>query len=852
MPSDSARLLLVRLQFEPPTAMTARIVVAAHLLICLPGCVSGPADVAVADAVELTRAEPHAPVQASIDVQHYAIDIELRPAERAIAAVCTLRFHAQGRTLDQVSLDLAGLTVERVTDGAGAELGFVHADDELVVMLAEPLAPGDVAEIRVEYGGSPRKGLWFAGDAGGAPTHVFTQGECEDAHWWFPCVDEPGDRATTELCVTMPAHWTSVAAGELIESVTTAGTRRDRWRMPTPHPTYLTTLVAGAFEEHRTEWDGIPLRFLAPAQWAGRLESSLAATAAALEFLSEVTGRRYPYSKYSQACVQNFPFGGMENISATTLAVEALSDERGRRDSDPTELVVHEAAHQWFGDLLTCADWSHVWLNEGFATYLTMLFAERTLGQDAFRTAVRDALDEYTAGDRGANRRPLVWSVYKDPLDLFFGGHTYQGGAVRLHHLRFVLGDEAFFRGLRIYVGENAGRGVVTDDLAAAMEEASGVNLGPFFEQWFYSPGYPEFETRWRYDAGRQRVLLSVNQVQALERGTPAAFSMPVLVEVKTATGTSSHRLAIDQRRHLFEIPSETEPEWVRFDKYGWIPCRHSTEKELSEWLAIAASDDDVNGRRDAVRALGAALADEGSRADVLAPLLSILAGDSSAAVRVAAAAELAQGGAGCIEPLAESARSDAAATVRVAALGSLEAFGRRAAVRGTRKQREALTAIANEVFEARFSWDTMGAAAGLVAAVYGDKAFEWIVGVITLESPNGELRANLAAQLARLDDPRVPGVLLDLALQESEPPLARIAAARGLARFARGSRRARDELTKLLSTANGKLRQETVQLLAALMDEEDPELTQALSAHYESSVSPRERRAIEASFAKR
>ena len=224
------------------------------------------------------------------------------------------------------------------------------------------------------------------------------------------------------------------------------------------------------FEERRAEWDGIPLRFLAPAKWAGGLETSLATMAAALEFLSDVTGKRYPYSKYSQVCVQNFPFGGMENISATTLAVEALSDERGIRDSDPTGLIVHEAAHQWFGDLLTCADWSHVWLNEGFATYMALLFVERAQGHDAFRTAVRDALDTYTAGDRGANRRPLVWSVYKEPLDLFFGGHTYQGGAVRLHHMRFVLGDEAFFRGLRIYVGDNAGRGVVTGDLAAAME----------------------------------------------------------------------------------------------------------------------------------------------------------------------------------------------------------------------------------------------------------------------------------------------------------------------------------------------------------------------------------------------
>ncbi|MDP6956736.1 MAG: M1 family metallopeptidase, partial [Planctomycetota bacterium] len=736
------------------------------------------------------RATVHNPRLSDFDVEHYSIELALDPRARSFAARCTVRLHASIDGLESVALDLAGLEVNAVHDGALRELSYEHSGGQLDIALAQPLAQGDFIELAVDYAGLPQKGLWFAGEREGAATHVFTQGECEDSHWWFPCWDFPSDRATSEVRVTMPAHWTSVAAGELIDSTKTEVTRTDHWRMPTPHPAYLTTLVAGEFVVQEGEWDGIPLLFLAAEEDQHLMEAAFAETDEALAFLSEVTGKRYPYSKYSQACVDNFPFGGMENISATTLTSNVLTDERGRRDRAATGLVVHEAAHQWFGDLMTCRDWSHIWLNEGFATYMTLLYFERTRGVDEYRARLRQAQQAYMAGDQGANRRPTVHNIYRDPMDLFFGGHAYPGGAARLHLLREVMGDEAFFAGIRRYVGDNIGRSVTTADLRRALEQSSGQDLGEFFDQWFHSQGYPEMSVRWEWDGRNRQVALCVEQTQEAGDGTPRVFKVPVDVEVRTASGVSNHRLQLDRRRHRFVLPCDERPTWVRFDKYGSLPASVDREKRTSEWLAIAGQDDDVGGRVMAVEVLGRVLA--GSKDDDLADLirgelLNRLSGDSSRFVRQAAVQALAAGGGTrAAEVLCAVAREDAEAQVRVAALSALEGF---VGLRGDGLGDEALAHLAETVYEDGFSWQTMIAAASLRRASSPEGAFFWLGDRLHEPSPHSVLQAGLLRVLSRCDD---PGVLPQLRLWAGDhdaAPETRVVAVQALGQVGRGQR---------------------------------------------------------------
>ncbi|MEE8467363.1 MAG: M1 family aminopeptidase [Planctomycetota bacterium] len=803
---------------------------------------------------ELSRESSHGPRPSRIDVEHYELDLQLFPGERAFQGTCTVRFFSTVDSLPRVALDLQGLEVQGVTDAQGQALEHHHQDGVLTIELSQPLARGVPMELVIAYGGQPAKGLWFAG--GSPPTHVFTQGECEDARWWFPCWDSPADRATSAIRVSMPADWTSMAAGERVDTRLVDGRRIESWRMHSPHPTYLTTLVAGELTRVDGEWEGLPLAYLAPTRFADRLGSSLGATDDALEFLTRITGRPYPFSKYATCCVENFPFGGMENVSATTIGVEALRDERGLGDGTAEGLVVHEAAHQWFGNLLTCADWSHVWLNEGFATYMTAMYFEETAGIDAFRVRMEDTITAYLDGD-DEHPRAIVHDVYRDPMDLFFSGHVYQGGASRLHLLRSVLGDAAFRRGIARYVGLNAGRGVVTADLRASLEAATGVDLERFFDQWIESPGHPEFKVRWRWDAERERVLLDVHQGQRVGEGIPEVYHVPVDVEVREETGGRVHRLQITRRHELFELPAASEPRWVRFDKHGWLPARIERAKGLDEWLAICAEDDDVGGRRMAMTALlEAAVADEAVRPRVFAALAQRLAEDTVPRVREEAARLLGRTGEERAQSALESAAMhDASFAVRAAALSALQGFSPDAR----------LADLGRAVYDLGWSWATMSAAAGLVVTADPAGAGDWLhteLQAAGVPAPAGHgqphrlLLAQLA-QLARLAQPGdresvASGASLELALRhaldESAPEALRVEAVELLGRGP-GVVQTGEALVRLLDSRVGRVRAAAVRALA---QRGDASALEALARYYPLCVTPRERRVIEGALAVR
>ncbi len=815
------------------TDRRARRAPLALALALLCACQSAPGG----GRLRVPRARAHAPRVEPVDVEHLFLDLALEPAERWLEGTCTVHLVAAATVVAKFELDLVGLQVFSVRDGTGAALDFRHDDGRLWIRPRRPLARGEQLQVAIAYGGSPQKGLWFCAEREGVPTQVFTQGECEDARYWFPCMDYPAERATSELRVTMPEHWTSVAAGERIAETVVDGRRIQHWRMSVPHPSYLVTLVAGEFTLVEDSWDGIPLTTLAAPDQAQWLEASFEQTDEILAFLSEVTGRRYPYAKYSQACVANFPFGGMENISATTMTEDTLTDARGQRDHTSHGLVAHEAAHQWFGDLLTCADWSHIWLNEGFATYMTALYFERTRGIDDFRVRMRDAQRAYMAGDVGNGRRPTVHDVYRDPMDLFFGGHTYPGGASRLHLLRRELGDDAFFAGVRQYVADNAGRGVVTADLRRAMEAASGRDLTWFFEQWFFSPGFPELEIEWSWREEQRRVELVVRQVQSPSHGTPHSFDLPLDVEVMGPDGPLLHELRVERREHRFLLPAEQRPLWLRFDKHGWVPMHLSLSRTATEWLAIAEGDCDVNGRRDAVGALGRLLAEQedlGVKAILRDALAERLAGDASRAVRVAAAGALAGAADGLArDALTAAASADPEASVRVAALGALGAFA----------PDSPLAEMARGVYEEGYSWNVMKAAAGLAARADPAAAAGWISERLDTPSPHGVLEAGLIDVLGGMTGREITVTLLERARDRQAPDAVRSAAARALGNRGFGDDDVRACLLNLLDTRRFRLRQTVIGALGAL---DDVRVRRPLEALYRRTVFPRERRKLE------
>ncbi len=779
------------------------------------------------------------------DVEHYALELELFPELRRIEGSCTVRFLSTASSLQEITLDLAGLEVQGVHDSQGRPLAFQHAGSSLRVDLGRPVSRGGLGELTVRYGGQPVEGLWFSeSDAGSGATQVFTHGQADHARGWFPCFDHPSDRATFEIRVTLPASWTALAGGQRIEVIEEAGRRTEHWRMTTPHPSYLASLAAGEFVVQETAWEDVPLLFAAEPVYADWLEASFEETDEILATFSQITGIRYPYPKYSQVAVANFPWGGMENISATTLTPLTLGDERCHRDHPSVELVAHEAAHQWFGDLFTCRDWSHIWLNEGFATYMALLYFEATRGVDDFRARLRDAQQRNLEQDRGARRRPTVWTHWKEPEDLM-DTHSYEGAAARLHLLRFLLGDEHFFAGVRTYTAENAGKSVVTGDLQRAIEKASGRDLDLFFAQWIYGRGYPEFELAWDWNEDRSTVVLDVRQVQAIGAGTPAVFVLPVDVEVMDEAGARIHRLELRERKQRFALPVTGRPLYVQFDKGGWIPKVVTWRRTGAEWLATAEFDDDVNGRRDAVRALGL-LAESAQRTDLQAhetyvdALVHRLRSDDSPWVRAAAAEGLGRArGLEAQERLVAAARSDSAAGVRVAVLQALRSFG----------PDSELASCADAVFEEGFSWATMGAAAGLFCSADPQRALEWIRAKLRISSPHDELRGYLFAQLGALEGRAAGEELRRWAADESIHPNARATAVQALA--ARPSEALENGrfLVPFLATEDFRLRKAAIESLATIGDDR---ARRALKSYYPTSKAPAERRTIEACLAGR
>ncbi len=803
-------------------------------------CAGACAVPAAPPRVEAPALRDHGLPASPIDVQHYALALVLDPPARSIEATARVDFTAREPRY-AVELDLVGLDVRRVEDADGRALPFEHDGRRLAITLEKPLTAGEGASVAVSYGGRPRKGLWFSGDdEAGRPTQVFSQGQTDESRGWFPCQDHPSDRATSEVAVTVPEAWVTVGAGVLVSTVSAPGTRTDTWGMDRSHPCYLITLVAGELEQVHDRSGDVELIYTLERDLVPFLEPSLGTTPAILAFLSELTGLDYPYAKYGQAWVDNFPWGGMENITATTLTPLTLTDERGRRDADSIDLYVHEAAHQWFGDLFTCIDWSHAWLNEGFATYAECLWVERTEGVGAARGLVRRYQESWLEHAL-EEPQPTVSGRYREADDLF-DADLYEGACARIDHLRFLLGDEVFFACLEAYVAEHADAAVDTNALRRTFERVSGQTLGWFFEQWFLRPGFPELDVAWEWNDEGGEVALRVEQLQDPSGGVPEVFRAPVEVEVRTTHGAAVHRIELDERVERIDLPAPARPLYVRFDKGSRLPKAVRWHASLSEWRALAELDDDPTGRVDAARALGGIAGTAGSgleeREACAEALIPLLRGDPDPWVREEAAEALgAVQGDDARASLLEAVDTDAEAGVRVAALGALALYG----------PDRYLAVAADAVFEHGYSYGTMAAAARLYAAADPSGAFDWIEPRLARPSPHDALCERLIGVLEFVDDPRVYGACRRLATDRTRAPTARAAAVRRLAALRERPIDTASFLGELLSEPSFHLRSACVDALAEL---DNPESRRILRRSYAEAQSGGQRRTIEDALA--
>jgi aminopeptidase N len=545
------------------------------------------------------------------DIKHVKAELTLDVKEKQIRGTVTHTFSPMHPYLAQIELDCAPeLKVSKVTvagqGGSAVPCKFTIAGEKLTVALGEARGPDDTLDLAVEYKGRPTKGMVFVASDPAYPERplaIWTQGESEDTHYWLPCYDHPNDRATSEMIITVENPLLVVSNGTLVETRKNAGgTTTYHWKMDVPHSSYLISLAVGNFTAYHDKVGNLPLDYyVAKGVDEATARRFMGKTPQMIRFFGEVTGQPYPYVKYAQTCLPEFG-GGMENISATSMTDTVLQDEISALESDADGLVAHELAHQWFGDLLTCRDWSHIWLNEGFASYFDPLFIEHDRGEDTFRLEMDRVQKGYLMSDR-RYRRPIVETRYESSEDLF-DGMTYQKGACVLHALRGLLGDKAWWSGLRGYVAAHKFQVVDTDDFRKAIEAASGKDLKWFFDQWLHRAGHPELKVRWHYEDADKTVRVKVEQTQTVDAQVPL-FRLPTSLEITEAgKKTRVVPIVIDQASHEFVVPAATKPRMVQIDPEGWLIKELDFEKSLEENLFQLEHAGCVLGRMAAAQAI--------------------------------------------------------------------------------------------------------------------------------------------------------------------------------------------------------------------------------------------------------
>jgi aminopeptidase N len=375
----------------------------------------------------------------------------------------------------------------------GKDNPFTVQGEQLIITLHQAAHKDDRLRVRIQYTGKPTAGVYFVSpDRSVRPIKskiVYTQGEAEDNRYWLPTYDEPDDKATSEGHITVPKGYFALSNGTLEEVVHEGDKDVFHWKMAQAHSTYLISFVAGKYFEGREKWEDVPVNYFVPEGLEAMGPPSFGGTADMVRFYSELTGVKYAYAKFAQSAVPDFPFGGMENISAVTQTINTLHPATENPISDSRGLVLHELAHQWFGDLVTCADWPHNWLNEGFATFLPHFYFREKDGEDVFQIGKLGDI-EGGLGSMQFSPRPMVALSYNVPMDIF-DGHAYSGGAARMFTLMSLLGEKTFWAGVKEYLTEYKFKAATTDQFFAVMSKSSGQDLSNFDKEWFHTSAVP-------------------------------------------------------------------------------------------------------------------------------------------------------------------------------------------------------------------------------------------------------------------------------------------------------------------------------------------------------------------------
>ncbi|MFB6489782.1 MAG: M1 family aminopeptidase [Thermoproteus sp. AZ2] len=505
---------------------------------------------------------PRFPRRYPFDVIRLEAEVEIDLENREVKGAVRYRVKAK-EELSLVELDAVEMEI------LGASTPYYY--DGRALSIEHKLAKGEEGVFEVKYRARPRKGMYFV-----LPDRrhnykvpmAWTQGESEDNRYWIPLPDSPNIKFPWTLTVVVKKPLTAVSNGSLKEVKDLGDKRAFVWDMPWPMSPYLLAIAAGDFESYQEKCGDVVLEYYVPRGQLDKARFSFYHTCDVMKFFEEYLGP-YPYGRYAQIVVQEFVYGGMENTTATILTDWTLHDKHAHCpysefpcppdeeefSSDP--LIAHEMAHQWTGDLVTAKDWAHIAINESFATFLEALWTERSKGRDEYLYEIYGNFKAYLNEYNNRYARPIVINIYGTPEEVF-DRHAYEKGSVVLHMLRSLLGDEAFKRGLRLFLERHKFKNADIEDLRKAFEEAAGVDLEWFWRQFFYSAGHPSLRVSLAKDPPR----LTIEQTQPDD--SYPLYTLPLEIDVVGEDG-KRERITLNLNEKRIDV-SIKRPRYVCID----------------------------------------------------------------------------------------------------------------------------------------------------------------------------------------------------------------------------------------------------------------------------------------------
>lgn len=511
----------------------------------------------------LPEYHPQYPREPDYKINHYILEIWIDFYKKSLKGIASVYLSKNKVSTKEVVLDAVALNIVDVKDDKGS-LKYYYDGQILKIFLRRPLTKTP-KKIIVEYDvRDPEYGLFFIDGDDDNPPMVWSQGETEWHRYWIPIYDYPNMKFTSEIIIHVKKGLKAFANGILVDHREDGDDEIWHYIFNKPHSSYLIALAVGDFKVFKDNVDDIILEYVVPRNMEKYMKNTFERTADIIRFFSEWTGVKYPYEVYRQVVVRRFIVGGMENISMTLLTDRSMLDEHARLDFESEGLISHELSHQWFGDLVTCRDWSHIWLNESFATYMDALYHRHWKGEDEYLYRLYLNLQAYLNEYSNYYSRPIVFRLYKYPEEMF-DGHSYPKGSVILHMLINLVGENTFRNVIKDYLTKYAFSNVETEELRRILEKHYGKPLEWFFEQFLYNAGHPILNVKYNYDSKEKMLNISLKQSQTED--SPDVYRLPLEIElVSYDEKKTRHRIWMNEKIKNIVLPLDDKPKFVYID----------------------------------------------------------------------------------------------------------------------------------------------------------------------------------------------------------------------------------------------------------------------------------------------